>query len=333
MVDACLPLIADRSFWAELKSRITDTDPVSRAPQTGEIKLSDGRLSQWRTKPLPDGATLVVFSDITATRSLEHAIIARDDALTDSIRLKREFVANVSYELRTPLTTILGFSELMRSKSSLTTPKDKSYLDAIHTSAKELARSIDDVLDMAQIDAGEMDIIPKAIDLNLIEAQIRDDINDILKLRKLKLIVTGFSSDQPLMADPKRLLQILGHLVEYAARNASQSSQLELKYTGDKDDISFVIAYKGRGIPYHVQAHIFDRFVGRERGGPGLALALVKALVELQEGMISLQSEPTEGASFTVTLPQKQYVISANITPKKSKTSEKRLDKAQGANA
>jgi signal transduction histidine kinase/PAS domain-containing protein len=297
-------LIPDKGFWNNLKGRITDIDPVLRAPQVGEIKLKDGRLAQWRTKPLPDTATLVVFSDVTATRELEEAISQRDAALSESARLKRDFVGNVSYELRTPLTTIVGYAELLKSKALLTDPRHQGYIDAIHTSAKELARGIDDVLDMALIDAGEMEIVPKAIKRRHVEVMIREHVEDLLNLRQLKLVIEGMGVNEAMVADPKRLVQMLGALTEYAARQANTGSTLVVSLSQEVSDLVMKVAYEGRGIPYHVQANIFDRFIGRERGGPGLALALVKALVELHKGIITLESDPHQGALFTIRLPQ-----------------------------
>src|SRR5690606_38198966 len=116
----------------------------------------DRRIVGWQTRPLPDGATLIAFSDITARRELEDALAQREAALGEAERLKREFVGNVSYELRTPLTTIVGYAELLDSEGSGLPDRSRQHLGAVRSAAGQLARSIDDVLDMAQIDAGEM---------------------------------------------------------------------------------------------------------------------------------------------------------------------------------
>lgn len=305
LAELCLPLVHDRGFWAELKARVTDTDPLARAPQIGEIKISDGRLAQWRTQPLPDGATLVAFSDITATRQLEKAIEARDEALNESVRLKRDFVANVSYELRTPLTTIVGYAELLQAQipSADTNPKQKAFLDSIQSAAQELARSIDDVLDMAQIDAGEMSISRADVRLLDVVAEVGLRLADVFKARGVKFDYTGVVETGMVRVDAKRLGQCLEHLLGNAIRNATSGGAVMLNAKKDGDNLVLEVAYTGRGIPYHVQAHIFDRYIGRERGGPGLGLALVKALVELHEGWITLESEPNEGASFKIHLP------------------------------
>ncbi len=301
--EMCLPLVHDRGFWAELKARVTDTDPLARAPQTGEIRISDGRLARWRTQPLPDGATLVAYSDITATRQLEKAIEARDEALNESVRLKRDFVANVSYELRTPLTTIVGYADLLHAQNKGQDTKQRAYLESIQSAAQELARSIDDVLDMAQIDAGEMSISVSDVRLLDIVAEAGARQAEAFKARGVHFDYEGVVETGMVRVDPRRLGQCLEHLLGNAIRNAAADGTVKLTAIKDGDNLELDVSYNGRGIPYHVQAHIFDRYVGRERGGPGLGLALVKALVELHEGWITLESEPNEGASFKIHLP------------------------------
>ncbi len=302
IAELCLPLVHDRGFWTELKARVTDTDPLARAPQAGEIRISDGRLAQWRTQPLPDGATLVAFSDITATRQLEKAIEARDEALNESVRLKRDFVANVSYELRTPLTTIVGYADLLHSLNS-GDGKQAAYLESIQSAAQELARSIDDVLDMAQIDAGEMSISAEDVRLLDVVAEVAARLAETFKARGVHFDYHGVKEAGMVHVDARRLAQAIEHLLGNAVRNAQNDTTVALKARKDGDNLVIEVSYSGRGIPYHVQAHIFDRYIGRERGGPGLGLALVKALVELHEGWITLESEPNEGATFRIHLP------------------------------
>ncbi|ESQ74878.1 PAS domain-containing sensor histidine kinase [Asticcacaulis sp. AC402] len=318
IAELCLPLVHDRGFWTELKARVTDTDPLARAPQQGEIKISDGRLAQWRTQPLPDGATLVVFSDVTATRSLEKAIEARDEALNESVRLKREFVANVSYELRTPLTTIVGYADLLHAQNIGQDTKQKAYLDSIQSAAQELARSIDDVLDMAQIDAGEMSVSTGDVRLLDIVAETAARQADAFKAKSVRFDYSGVREAGLVHVDARRLGQCLDHLLGHAVRNATAAGMVSLNAQKEGDNLLLEVAYSGRGIPYHVQAHIFDRYIGRERGGPGLGLALVKALVELHGGWITLESEPNEGASFKIRLPRQSDVGRVVVVEAKS---------------
>ncbi|HEY0437384.1 MAG TPA: PAS-domain containing protein, partial [Phenylobacterium sp.] len=156
VVDLCVPILHDMTFWRELKGRVADPDPQARAPTTGEVKTADGRIVLYQSRPLPDGATLIAFTDVTDARKLEGALAAKEQALTEAERLKRDFVGNVSYELRTPLTTIIGYSELLERSGDGLSERARGHAAAVKVAATQLARSIDDVLDMAQIDAGEM---------------------------------------------------------------------------------------------------------------------------------------------------------------------------------
>src|SRR5690606_1805709 len=113
------PVLPDAALWLGLKARVADPDPESRVPIAGEGRTEDGRSAAWQTRPLPDGATLVAFSDVTARRGLEQALAAKEAALAESQALKREFVGSVSYELRTPLTTIVGHSEPLGAMGDL----------------------------------------------------------------------------------------------------------------------------------------------------------------------------------------------------------------------
>ena len=112
-------------------------------------------------------------------------------------------------------------------------------------------------------------------------------------------------------ADPKRLGQSLDHLVDSAIRQSPKGGVVTIAARKAASEIQIQITDRGRGIPFHVQAHIFDRFVGRDRGGPGLGLALVKALIELHGGWVALESEPGAGATFTCHLPEVAYAEGA----------------------
>ena len=158
VVEHCVRRVHDLGLWKDLKARVTDTDPQARAPLTGEVRTSDRRIFSYQSRPLPDGATLLAFADITDTRELEGALVDRSAALEETERLKRDFVGNVSYELRTPLTTIIGYSELLDSMGEALGERARAHVGAVRIAAGHLARSIDDVLDMAQVDAGEMQL-------------------------------------------------------------------------------------------------------------------------------------------------------------------------------
>jgi len=302
LAEMCKAVLPDPALWLGLKARVADPDPESRVAISGEGRTNDGRVAAWQTRPLPDGATLVAFSDVTARRGLEQALVQREQALAESQALKREFVGSVSYELRTPLTTIVGYSELLETLGDLP-ERSRQHAGAIRVAASQLARSIDDVLDMAQIDAGEME-------LSLGDVRVGDLLNAAAEKVRAKVegrgavLTVAVPPDlKPIRADEHRIGQALDHLLENAARAVSDGGAVVLSAETGPSEVRLTVSDTGRGIPYHLQPHVFDRFVRRERGGPGVGLALVKALVELHGGWAEVESEPGKGAAFILHLP------------------------------
>jgi len=304
VAELCRRVMPDPGLWLGLKARIADPDPESRVPISGEAATADGRRAAWQTRPLPDGATLVAFSDVTAQRGLERALQDREAALEASQALKREFVGSVSYELRTPLTTIVGYSELLEIAPDLS-ERGRQHAGAIRTAAQQLARSIDDVLDMAQIDAGEMELAHADTSVKVLIEDAADRIRARVEGRGGQLTVRVDPAAGAIQADARRVAQALDHLLENAARAVSEGGEVTLEAQAGSEEVRLRVSDTGRGIPYHLQAHVFDRFVRRERGGPGVGLALVKALVELHGGWAEVESEPGKGATFILHLPRR----------------------------
>lgn len=304
VVEMCIPRLHDMAFWRELKGRVADTDPMARAPISGEAKTSDSRIVVYQSRPLPDGATLIAFGDVTDARRLESALADRSAALAEAERLKRDFVGNVSYELRTPLTTIMGYSELLEQTELGLTPRGKSHAASVRAAAAQLARSIDDVLDMAQIDADEMALDLDDVDVGRLLHDVAARWSTEALAGQVSLKVELATDLGLIRGDMKRLGQTLDHLVENAVRRTPPEGTVTLVARRALGEVQFQVSDTGRAIPFHVQAHIFDRYVGRERGGAGLSLALVKALVELHGGWVALESEPGVGAAFTCHLPE-----------------------------
>ena len=312
VVELCVPRLHDLQFWRELKGRVADPDPQARAPISGEVKTSDSRIVVYQSRPLPDGATLIAFTDVTDARRLESALAARSAALADAERLKRDFVGNVSYELRTPLTTIIGYSELLERSGENLSERGRGHAAAVRAAATQLARSIDDVLDMAQIDADEMALDVEDVKVADLLSEAADRWSREAEMAQVSIVVDAKPEVGVIRGDAKRLGQILDHLVENAVRQTPPEGQVTIAARRALGEIQLQVSDTGRGIPFHVQAHIFDRFIGRERGGPGLGLALVKALTELHGGWVALESEPGAGATFTCHLPEEAHAAAAH---------------------
>jgi signal transduction histidine kinase len=311
VVELCVRRLHDLQFWRDLKARITDPDPAARAPVLGEVTTGDKRIVAFQSRPLPDGATLIGFSDITDTRRLEGALRDREGALSEAERLKREFVGSVSYELRTPLTTIIGYSELLERGADGLSERGRGHVAAVRTAATHLARSIDNVLHMAEVDAGEMALDIEDVDVAGLLAGAAERWAKEAENGAVSIVVAADAEPGLIRGDARRLGQVLDHLTHNAIRHAPRGGVITLSAKRAVGEIRLQVSDTGRGIPFHVQAHIFDRFVGQDRGGPGLGLALVKALVELHGGWVALESEPGAGAAFTCHLPEAAQVSAA----------------------
>ena len=305
VVELCRRRAHDLQFWRDLKGRITDPDPRARAAISGELETADRRIVAHQSRPLPDGATLISFADVTDTRRLEGALADREVALAETERLKREFVGSVSYELRTPLTTILGYSELLEREAEDIGARRRGHIGAIRLAATQLGRSINDVLAMAEIDAGEMTLEVEDVDVSgLIAAAVTRWSGEAGEAAVTLGATAGGAAPGLIRGDPHRLAEVIDHLTENALRHTPPGGAVTLSAEQAPGEVRLQVADTGRGIPFHVQAHIFDRFSGQDQGGAGLGLALVKALVELHGGWVALESEPGAGATFTCHLPE-----------------------------
>ena len=304
VVELCVRRLHDMQFWRDLKGRITDPDPRARAPVQGEAPTADGRIVAYQSRPLPDGATLISFADVTDTRRLEGALGDREAALAEAERLKREFVGSVSYELRTPLTTIIGYAELLEREAEGLGARGRGHVAAVRAAATHLARSINNVLDMAELDAGEMTLEVEDVDVAGLLAAAAERWMAEAASGRISIAVAADAGSGVIRGDARRLGEVLDHLLENALRHTPPEGTIRLTADRALGEVRLQVSDSGRGIPFHVQAHIFDRFSGEDRGGPGLGLALVKALVELHGGWVALESEPGAGAAFACHLPE-----------------------------
>ena len=180
----------------------------------------------------------------------------------------------------------------------------RGHLAAVRSAGAQLGRSIDDVLDIAAIDAGEMALEVADVRVCDLLTQTAERWTQRFEAGQLSLVVDCDPQAGVIRGDAKRFAQVLDHLVENGLRQTPPGGAITLSARRAPGEVRLAVADTGRGIPFHVQAHIFDRFVGRDRGGPGLGLALVKSLVELHGGWVALESEPGHGAVFTCHLPE-----------------------------
>lgn len=294
--------------WADVSRTVTSFSD-EREFAEGQMLRADATVIEYAAKPLPDGATLLTFSDVTASKRYERALEERTEALVVADKLKSQFIGHVSYELRTPLTNIIGFSELLASpRNGHMSEKQREYLKDIESSSKTLLAIIDDILDLATIDAGTLELeLGQVAVRGVIEAAIRG-VRDRAARARLTLDI-GVSDDaQMFTADEARVRQVLYNLLTDAVSFSPPGNVVQLTAWREDGRMVFSVEDHGAGIPKHQQARVFERFEGRRHGarprGPGLGLAIVKSLVELHGGDMTLASEPSSGTRVTVRFPE-----------------------------
>ncbi|HYZ48556.1 MAG TPA: ATP-binding protein, partial [Sphingomonas sp.] len=281
-----------------------------RKQRSGRVALRNGRHFEFAAVPLPDGNALFTMLDISDSRRIDTALRERNDALEEADRVKTAFVANMSYELRTPLTSIGGFAEMLAGGyAGDLAPTAAEYVKAILDSVARLSTLIDHVLDLTQSEAGALPLEKKSVDIRRIAREAAKGAAEAAKEKSIELEVTLDRSLGTVHGDARRLRQVLDHLLNNALRFTPPGGRVLLLGDGDPNNARLVISDNGPGMSPKDQARAFDRFSrGGERGNGtslGLGLPLARQFVEAHGGTFSLLSEPGQGTAVTVELPRK----------------------------
>ncbi len=306
IAEKCKALLPDAEAWADLKARVTDPSPEARKPVTGEVRRKDGSVLTFLTRPLPDGATLIAWDNITDSRRIEAALRDRAEALEASERIKSEFVEHVSYQLRTPLTTIHGYADLIGGGfAGELSERQTEYMEAIRSASEQLGKLIDDILDVAAIDAGQLELDLGDVKLaEVIEASAQLIANRA-EHGGVTLKQNTEAADELIRADGTRLKQVLYNLLTNALDHVASGGVIEIGAEVEDGEARLWVTDDGDGIAPERQAKIFERFERGEGGGAGLGLALVNDIVRLHGGWVALESAPDEGTRVTCHLPVK----------------------------
>jgi signal transduction histidine kinase len=308
------PLHGDAPTWKALRDIVTSID--NREPTLGRLEQRDGNVVDCTIVPLPDGATLAAFHDVTDSVNVERALRERNEALEDADKIKIDFVHHVSYELRSPLTNIIGFVHLLSDPS--TGPlavKQREYLDYITVSTNSLLALINNILDLATIDAGRMQLNLGAVDIRETMAAAAEGVQDRLVSAGLTLEIKAPDDIGGFIADKLRVRQILFNLLANAASFSPGGATIVLAAERQRDAIVFRVSDRGPGIPPEVLEKVFDWFeshsLGSQHRGPGIGLSLVRSFVDLHGGTVSIASIVGQGTTVTCTFP---LVESAALT-------------------
>ena len=304
LIELCMPLYHKRPFWDDLKARATDSNPEVRRQVEGEITRSDGKMLTWLSKPLPDGATLVAWNDVTSARKTEAALIERAAALEEADRMKSEFVGHVSYQLRTPLTTISGYADFLQNGGAgEMNDKQSEYIFAIQSASEDLAKIIDDILDIAAIEANVLELDLGDVDVYQVLSHALDYVATKAEDTRISLDIVCSPDIGVIRADETRIKQVVYNLLSNALRFTKPGGLIQLGGERASGGVKIWVKDDGVGIPSDKQSKVFESFQS-SRGGAGLGLALVQRFVERHGGWVELESDEGEGTHVICYLPK-----------------------------
>ncbi|MEW6641066.1 MAG: PAS-domain containing protein [Pseudomonadota bacterium] len=302
----CRPLFDEAATWRTIRDAVTGID--NRKPVPLRLERKDGSVLDCMAMPLPDGATMLTFQDITDTVNVERALRERNEALETADQMKVDFVHHVSYELRSPLTTIIGFAHFLSDPTTgpLTARQDE-YLGYITSSTNALLAIINNILDLATIDAGAMTLNLGPVDIRAAIESAAEGIQDRLARDHIRLAIDAAPGIGSFVADERRVVQVLYNLLANAVGFSPQDGIITISARRHNDSVSFTVSDSGPGIAPDVKDKVFDWFESHSNGsrhrGAGLGLSLVRSFVELHGGKVRVDSAVGKGTSVTCDFP------------------------------
>jgi signal transduction histidine kinase len=256
---------------------------------------------------------MLTFHDITDTENVERALRESNDALKAADQMKIDFVHHVSYELRAPLTTIIGFAHFLSDPSTgPLTPKQAEYLDYVTKSTNALLALTDNILDLATIDAGAMKLELGPVDIGKAIAAAAEGLQDRLATERIRLKVDIAADVGSFVGDQRRVVQVLYNLLANAVGFSPQDTTVGIRATRTERHVVFTVTDSGPGMPPEVRDKAFDMFESHSQGsrhrGAGLGLSLVRSFVKLHGGDVRFAPPGSKGTTVICEFPIDQAV-------------------------
>jgi len=302
----CRPLYGSDETWAALRGAVTALD--ARAPLQRRIERTDGSVLDCATIPLPDGATLITFTDVTASVNVERALTERNEALVAADELKVNFLQHVSYELRSPLTNIIGFAHFLGDPATgPMNERQSEYLGYITASTNALLAIINNILDLATIDAGAMTLDLGPVDILSCMRAAAEGVQDRLVKDEITLSLRAANDIGRFVADERRVRQVLFNLLSNAIGFSPKGGTVTLAAERQDGAVMFSVTDEGPGIPDDMKDKVFEWFesypLGSRHRGVGLGLSLVRSFVELHGGTVRIDSAVGRGTTVMCIFP------------------------------
>ena len=295
--------------WSAIKQEILG-NALEREPRRGRIERQDGVVLEYSVVPLPDGNILNAYSDITDTVKVEKALVEKNTALEEAEKLKTDFLANVSYQLRTPLNAMMGFAEMLHQQYfGKLNERQSEYTGSIIEAGQRLVSLVNDILDLSSIEAGYLRLYPVDIKIKTIVEQVVHLTDEWARKQGLEIILRTSDDHLTLRADERRIKQVLLNLISNAINYSPNGGRVTITIDQKDGIMNLSVEDTGMGIPQADLGRVFtpfekihDRKVQR-RSGAGLGLSLVKRIVELHGGAVSIESREGSGTKVVCRLP------------------------------
>jgi two-component system phosphate regulon sensor histidine kinase PhoR len=223
--------------------------------------------------------------------------------------MRRDFVANVSHELKTPLTAIRGYAETLTDAPPGDPIQAKAFLETIHRNAERLSLLVEDLLELSRIEGGQLELHLGPVSLRGVVERLLPSVEPVARRRRVTLTIAIAEAFPPVRADASALETVLGNLVENAVKYVPEEGRVEVRARETDGMARIEVADSGPGITAEHLPRIFERFYrvdpsrSREMGGTGLGLAIVKHLSQALGGQAGVESEPGRGSVFYILLP------------------------------
>ena len=233
----------------------------------------------------------------------------QNERLVELDRLKDEFISLISHEFRTPLTSMHGYLDLLREDERAFSPKQREFLHVLDRNTRRLLRLVNDLLFVAQLDAGQLHLMPESVDAAAVARECLEAIRPHAAAKGVVVDVTAADGFPRLVADRARLVQLLDNLLTNGVKFTPSGGRVRLNVAAAGDRVVLEVVDTGIGIPAEERDRVFERFFRTERAarraipGSGLGLVVAKSIVEAHGGTIAVAGSGRSGTTFRVELP------------------------------
>lgn len=298
---------AKDSPWGDFTASVTGFDD-ERRDRHGRSELAEGTILSHALAHLPNGHVMLTFVDVTDSVNVERALKDKNEALEKADQLKNDFVQHVSYELRSPLTNIIGFTELLgQEETGPLNARQRDYVDHVASSSSVLLTVVNDILDLATVDAGIMELDIAEVPVGPTVHAAAELVGERLREHEIRLDIDIADEAATFHADENRVRQVLFNLLSNAGNYAPERSTISLGARREGGAVVFTVHDDGPGIAPDVVESIFKRFepraAGGRRRGAGLGLSIVKSFVELHGGDVDIETGEGRGTTVTCRFP------------------------------